>query len=203
MYTSSAFRVCLYLLEIYKNNLSKARVSQAGKIQEYLSGMRVIKSYNMQGSNFEKLRKACTDYRDICIKVEGGIGPLNLVAAAFLRSGLSLMTVTGVFLVAGGTLTVPRFALFLLVRIRVFDPLAVAIINYSELMMCSMAGERICTLLDHPALVRAPCCVCSPVSMIPLRKLLYRRSNNLCSSGLLYSHMELLLQRAFRLLLWS
>ena len=55
MYTSSAFRVCLYLLEIYKNNLSKARVSQAEKIQEYLSGMRVIKSYNMQGSNFEKL----------------------------------------------------------------------------------------------------------------------------------------------------
>lgn len=130
--------------------LSKARVSQTGKIQEYLSGIRVIKSYNMQGSNFEKLRKACTDYRDACIKVESGIGPLNLVAAAFLRSGLSLMTVTGAFLVAGGTLTVPTFALFLLVGTRVFDPLAVAIMNYSELMMCSMAGERICALLNEP-----------------------------------------------------
>lgn len=130
--------------------LSQARVNQAGKLQEYLYGMRIIKSYNMQGENFEKLKKACTDYRDACIKVEGGIGPMNLVAAAFLRSGLSLMTVVGVFLVTGGTLTVPDFALFLLVGTRVFDPLAVAIMNYSELMMCSMSGERICTLLDEP-----------------------------------------------------
>ena len=130
--------------------LSQARVNQAGKLQEYLYGMRIIKSYNMQGDNFEKLKKACTDYRDACIKVEGGIGPLNLVAAAFLRSGLSLMTVVGVFLVTGGTLTVPDFALFLLVGTRVFDPLAVAIMNYSELMMCGMSGERICTLLDEP-----------------------------------------------------
>lgn len=130
--------------------LSQARVNQAGKLQEYLYGMRIIKSYNMQGDNFEKLKKACTDYRDACIKVEGGIGPLNLVAAAFLRSGLSLMTVVGVFLVTGGTLTVPDFALFLLIGTRVFDPLAVAIMNYSELMMCGMSGERICTLLDEP-----------------------------------------------------
>ncbi len=134
----------------WDTQLSQARVNQAGKLQEYLYGMRIIKSYNMQGENFEKLKKACTDYRDACIKVEGGIGPMNLVAAAFLRSGLSLMTVVGVFLVTGGTLTVPDFALFLLVGTRVFDPLAVAIMNYSELMMCSMSGERICTLLDEP-----------------------------------------------------
>lgn len=130
--------------------LSQARVTQAGKLQEYLYGMRIIKSYNMQGDNFEKLKKACTDYRDACIKVESSIGPMNLIAAAFLRSGLSLMTVVGVFLVIGGTLTVPDFALFLLVGTRVFDPLAVAIMNYSELMMCGMSGERICTLLDEP-----------------------------------------------------
>lgn len=130
--------------------LSQARVNQAGKLQEYLYGMRIIKSYNMQGDNFEKLKKACTDYRDACIKVESSIGPMNLIAAAFLRSGLSLMTVVGVFLVIGGTLTVPDFALFLLVGTRVFAPLAVAIMNYSELMMCGMSGERICTLLDEP-----------------------------------------------------
>ncbi|SHE39411.1 ABC transporter transmembrane domain-containing protein [Lactonifactor longoviformis] len=135
--------------------LSKARVNQAGKLQEYLYGMRIIKSYNMQGDNFEKLKKACTDYRDACMKVEGGIGPLNLVAAAFLRSGLSLMTVVGVFLVSGVTLTVPDFALFLLIGTRVFDPLAVTIMNYSELMMCGMSGERICTLLDEPEMVES------------------------------------------------
>lgn len=69
--------------------LSKARIEQTNKLQEYLYGMRIIKSYHMQGKNFGKLKKACTDYRDACIKVESGIGPLNLVSAAFLRSGLT------------------------------------------------------------------------------------------------------------------
>lgn len=164
-----------------ETQLSQARVNQAGKLQEYLYGMRIIKSYNMMApvqpepsttdrrsgvciertttdrrsgvcpeGYYNKLKNACTDYRDACIKVEGSIGPLNLVAAAFLRSGLSLMTVSGVFLVTRGTLTVPDFALFLLVGTRVFDPLAVAIMNYSELMMCSMSGERISALLNEP-----------------------------------------------------
>lgn len=151
-----------------ETQLSQARVNQAGKLQEYLYGMRIIKSYNMMApvqpepsttdrrsgvcpeGYYNKLKNACTDYRDACIKVEGSIGPLNLIAAAFLRSGLSLMTVSGVFLVTRGTLTVPDFALFLLVGTRVFDPLAVAIMNYSELMMCSMSGERISTLLNEP-----------------------------------------------------
>lgn len=130
--------------------LAAARIEQANKLQEYLFGMRIIKSYNMQGKNFVKLDKACTDYRDACIKVEGSIGPLNLVSAAFLRSGLSLMTIVGVYLIAGGSLDVPEFALFLLVGTRVFDPLAVAIMNYSELMMGQMAGERIIDLLEEP-----------------------------------------------------
>lgn len=130
--------------------LAAARVQQAAKLEEYLGGMRVIKAYHMQGNNFAKLQEACTAYRDACIRVERGVGPLNLLAAALLRSGLALMTLVGVFLVSGGSLAVPEFALFLLVGTRVFDPLAVAIMNYSELVMSGMAGERIEALMHTP-----------------------------------------------------
>lgn len=130
--------------------LSKAGAWQANRIQEYLYGMQIIKSYHMQGHNFDQLEKACRDYRDAYIKVEGSIGPLNLLSAAFLRSGLSFMTITGVYLVLGGTLDIPSFALFLLVGTRIFDPLAVAVMNYSELAMCGMAGNRIVKLLNGP-----------------------------------------------------
>lgn len=132
--------------------LASSRIEQTGKLQEYLYGMRLIKAYNMQGENFGKLKSACVDYRDSCIRLESGIGSLNFVATALLRSGLPLMTIAGVFLISGGTLTVPEFALFLLVGTRVFDPLSVAIMNYSELTMCGMAGERIRRLLDEPAM---------------------------------------------------
>lgn len=130
--------------------LSEARVAQAGRLEEYLYGMRVIKSCNMQGENFDKLAGAVRAYRDACIRVESSIGPLNLVATAILRSGLALMTVVGVRLVTAGSLSVPDFALFLLVGTRVFDPLAVALMNVSELVMCASAGTRIGALLDEP-----------------------------------------------------
>lgn len=132
--------------------LSKAKAEQAEKMEEYLYGMQIIKAYNMQGQGFGKLKEACQNYRDASIKVESGIGPLNLTAAAFLRSGLSFMTIVGTYLVLGGHLDVPSFALFLLVGTRIFDPLAVAVMNYSELMMCGMAGERIVKLLEEPVM---------------------------------------------------
>lgn len=130
--------------------LSTARIEQTERLQEYLYGMQIIKSYNMQGNNFEKLEKACKNYRDSYIKIESSIGQLNLLSAAFLRSGLSIMTIAGTFLLLDGSLNVPTFALFLLVGTRIFDPLTVAIMNYSELMMCKMAGERIASLLNEP-----------------------------------------------------
>ena len=132
--------------------LALSRIEQASKLQEYLYGMRIIKACNMQGENFGKLKSACTEYRDSCIRLESGIGSLNFVAAALLRSGLPLMTIVGVFLISGGTLTIPEFVMFLLVGTRVFDPLSVAIMNYSELTMCGMAGERISHLLDEPTM---------------------------------------------------
>lgn len=132
------------------SRLSKTRIEQANKLQEYLYGMQIIKSYNMQGKNFGQLEAACEDYRDASIHVEGSVGPLNLISAAFLRSGLCFMTIAGVYLVLGGSLDVPTFAMFLLVGTRIFDPLAVAIMNYAELMMCGMAGDRITSLLNEP-----------------------------------------------------
>lgn len=132
--------------------LSAARVEQASKLQEYLYGMRIMKAYNIQGENFGKLKSACTDYRDACIRLEGRIAPLNLVSTAFLRLGLPLMTIAGVLLIGGGTLEIPEFAMFLLIGARVFDPLSVAIMNYAELIMCGMAGERISRLLEEPAM---------------------------------------------------
>ncbi len=115
--------------------LSKTRIEQANRLQEYLYGMQIIKSYHMQGKNFGQLERACKDDRDASVHVESSVGPLNFISATFLRSGLCFMTIADVYLVLGGSLDVPAFAMFLLVGTRIFDPLAVAIMNYSELIM--------------------------------------------------------------------
>lgn len=131
---------------------SKARIDMSNRLSEYLFGMKIIKSYNLRGENFTKLERAFHRFMKESIKLEGGLGPFFLVAIAFLKAGVSLVTIAGVYLILGGTLSVPVFALFLLAGTRIFDPLAVAVIKLGELKYHNLAGERIMAIMDEPVM---------------------------------------------------
>lgn len=131
---------------------SAARIAQSDRLQEYLLGMKVIKAYNLRGDNFARLERAYHRFMIESIKLEGVLGPFFLVAIAFVEMGLSLITMTGVYLMLDGSLTVPMFALFLLVGTRIFDPLSVAIMRLPAFKYDAMAGERIAKLLEHPVM---------------------------------------------------
>ena len=135
-----------------QEHLLQARLSQSNRLQEYLSGMKEIKAYNLQGENFDAFRDACVGYRDTCIKNEGIIGPISLSATALLKAGLPLMTIIGAHLLLGGSLDVSTFAFFLLVGTRVFDPLTTAIMRLSELKACNLSGERVMAVLAQPVM---------------------------------------------------
>lgn len=135
-----------------EQKINASGTAQSAALIEYLTGMKTIKSYHMQGENFDKLCQVCTEHRDNCIRSEGMIGSMNLLAAMLLRCGLPLMMSVGVHLLAGGRLSITTFAVFLLLGTRIFDPLAVAIMNWSELNMCAAAGKRITKLLDEPVM---------------------------------------------------
>lgn len=131
---------------------SAAKQNQASRMQEYLYGMKVIKAYNLRGSNFTGLERAFYRYMKESIKLEGVLGPFFLIAVACMESGLALITISGVFLILGGELTVPLFALFLLTGTRVFDPLTVAIMRLPAFKYDAMAGERIIDVLKQPVM---------------------------------------------------
>lgn len=129
-----------------------ARVEASGRLQEYIFGMKIIKAYNLQGENFTRLESAFNRLKKECIRVEGMLGPFFLVAIAFLKTGLALIAITGVYLILGGEITVPVFALFLLAGTRIFDPLAVAVIKLGELKYNALAGERIQRIMEKPVM---------------------------------------------------
>ncbi|XID90431.1 ABC transporter ATP-binding protein [Paenibacillaceae bacterium WGS1546] len=131
---------------------SAARIDQSGRLQEYLLGMKVIKAYNLRGDNFTRLKQAYHHFMTESIKLEGVLGPFFLVAIAFVEIGLPLITMTGVYLMLDGAVTVPVFALFLLVGTRIFDPMSVAIMRLPAFKYDAMAGERIAGVLKHPVM---------------------------------------------------
>lgn len=121
----------------------KAKVDSASRLQEYLLGMREIKSHNMGGRRFERLREAFYRLMRESIRMEGSLGSVMIVAIAVLRSGLTVMVFVGAYLLIGGELTLPAFLVFLLLGTRVFDPMTTVLTNYATLRYSVLSAERI------------------------------------------------------------
>ena len=121
----------------------KAKVDTASRFQEYLYGMREIKAHNLSGERFERLQEAFHRLMKESIRLEGLVGPVMMVAISIVRSGLTLMIITGTYLISGGELTLPVFLLFLLLGTRVFEPMTMVLTNYAEIRYSVLSAERI------------------------------------------------------------
>ncbi|MDR2820348.1 MAG: ABC transporter ATP-binding protein/permease [Desulfovibrio sp.] len=146
----------LWLISSLERRMGKAylksRTDMTNRFGEYINGMEVIKSHHLQGANFGRLERAIHLYMKNSIKVEGAMGPFYLIAIAGVKSGLTWMTIAGVYLIVGGSLTVPVFALFLLVGTRVFDPVSAALMRWAEFKYIALSGERIMGIMDQPVM---------------------------------------------------
>ena len=127
-----------------------ARLEQTNRLQEYLTGMKVIKAYNLGGRNFEKLDRAFRNFADESIKLEGVSGPFYLVAVSFLQFGISAVTAAGAYLISGGSLELAVFVMFMFIGSRLFEPLVGAIVQLPVFVYKKSAGERIMDLMDEP-----------------------------------------------------
>ena len=131
---------------------TRARIEQTNRLQEYLTGMKVIKAYNLRGSNFKKLEQAFQNFTRESIKLECVSGPFYLVAVSFLQAGLSMITMVGVYLLMGGALDIAVFVMFLFIGTRIFDPLVGAITQLPVFVYKKTSGERIVDLMDEPVM---------------------------------------------------
>ena len=129
-----------------------AKIEQTNRLQEYLTGMKVIKAYNLGGSNFTKLTQAFRNFMTESIKLEAVSGPFYLVAISFLQAGISFVTMAGVWLLSGGKVDISVFVIFLFMGNRFFEPLAGAITQLPVFVYKKAAGERIVDLMDKPVM---------------------------------------------------
>lgn len=124
------------------------RIKEEEDIYEYLDTIKTLKAYDSLDNTLTKLEKDIDDSKNINIKSEKGIGYITTIASMILRIGLPLMSITGSYLFINGTLEINIFLMFLFVGTRIFDPLELALANYTGLQMAAVSGERILNLLD-------------------------------------------------------
>lgn len=121
----------------------EAKNKASSRMIEYLAGMRNIKSYNLQGEKFTRLKQSFEYLKRISIRMEGVIGPSVVVGVWCLNAGIALIMLIGTVLVIAGTLSIPHFLFFLIIGTRMYDPLIKVLTTFAELAYCAVSAGRI------------------------------------------------------------
>ena len=142
----------LRLMNRFQKNMyfktDEAKIKEQEDLEEYLNNIKTLKAYNFITDTLSKIDSDIEYVKTTNTKNEKGIGSLTTIAGMVLRVGLPLMSLVGAYLILDGSLDIETFLMFLFVGTRIFDPLDLALTNYTGLQMASVSGERILKLLE-------------------------------------------------------
>lgn len=134
-----------------QNKRNRARrVDLSESLQEYLENMQALRSSPRMDDYQQRLGKKARKLVPGLVGYEllAGLG-LSL-GENFLRAGLGLVMVFGAVQLSSGELSLAGFLLFLLVSVRLYEPLCVAVEKLGALIHALVSAGRIREILDHP-----------------------------------------------------
>lgn len=121
----------------------EAKDDTAEALNEYLSGMKILRSYNQIGDGFSKLEGAYKHLRDISIRSESIGGSLLGFALTFVRVGLPLMCFVGTYMLFGGEIGLTEFLSIIIIGTKIISPLLTWIRYTAVLRMHYVSATRI------------------------------------------------------------
>lgn len=130
----------------------KTKTEAASRMLEYVQGIRLIKAFNLTGTKFERLEKVFRRFKSLSIKLEGGSGPTVLLSGFVLHSGQTVIILLGLTYLFAGTLPLPVYIMFLILGVRVYEPLMQAFVFLAEMNYYKISVDRIEELRKTPEL---------------------------------------------------
>lgn len=104
-------------------DLRSAKDDTAEGLNEYLSGMKILRSYNRIGEGFSKLQTAYRHLMEAGMKGETAGGALLGLALTFARAGLPFMCFVGSYLLIGGEINLISFLSIIVIGTKIISPL--------------------------------------------------------------------------------
>ncbi len=136
-----------FIQSIGKRHIS-AKTEATSRMLEYIQGIRLIKAFNIKGLKFERLEKSFRRLKSLSIKIEAAGGPIVIFASLILHFGFIIIILLGLNFLFAMKLSIPHFIIFIILGLRVFEPLIQALIFYAELSYNELSVKRIQELLD-------------------------------------------------------
>lgn len=129
-----------------------AKLAASNQVQEYLEGMKIIKTCGLSGSQFTTLDKALQTMKRIAIKVELVVGVFMSSASMILQAGIGITVFVGTLLLIHGKIELLPLLMFFLMVTRIYGPILALLSQLSTLLNLDVVTGRMRTLLTTPAM---------------------------------------------------
>ncbi|MDR1175842.1 MAG: ABC transporter ATP-binding protein/permease [Treponema sp.] len=129
-----------------------AKMNVSGQVQEYLEGIKVVKSFGLSGEKSKALESALRNMMWEAIKFEGLAGIFVTLASIILQAGMGLVILVGVTLLSGGSLDPIRFLMFVIISAKIYSPLLVLLTLLPEFFYMLISTARLQRLRTEKAM---------------------------------------------------
>lgn len=130
----------------------EARDKTATYLNEYLLGMKTLKSYNQTGEGFVKLKDAYQHLMKVNIHAETVGGSLMNLANTLVKLGLPLMCFAGAYLLLGGRLSVVDYLGIIIIGTKILSPMVTWVQYMVMLRTHYVSAARIDDVMRAPVM---------------------------------------------------
>lgn len=120
------------------------------RVVEYVQGISVIRAFNQMGASQQRLRESLDDYRAINVKLAVKLAPLFSAFEATVGLGVPLVVAMSSYRLFGGNIDAGAALIFLVVVLRVYEPIIKINDTSERLRLADASLDRIAELLDTP-----------------------------------------------------
>lgn len=125
--------------------------ASAGRIVEYVQGIAVIRAFDRGGDRLGWYRDAVADIRAVNDRLAVRLVPVAMLVMGAVQLGVPLVVAAGAYRLFGGNLDAAAMIAFLVLILRVYNPLLELASSVEEVRLADAALERISRLLALPA----------------------------------------------------
>lgn len=116
--------------------------------QEYLDGIKVIRSCNLGGEKYKKLDDAFAELRSVAIRIELVSGSIMALSSMLLRTGIGVTAFVGVHLLMSEKIDFLVMLMFLLIASRIYGPILTVLTLLPDVLYLRVSSKRLRDLME-------------------------------------------------------
>lgn len=128
------------------------KLEASSQIQEYLEGIKIIKSCGLSGERFSTLNNALLAMKKVAIKVELASGILVQSASMILQASLGIVIFIGTVLITGGRIEFLSLLILLMFSTQIYGPILSILSQLTSLFHLGTVTKRMRILLSTPVM---------------------------------------------------